>query len=81
MGTNTAIRGCRHVYVSHLIRLHQIQEGILDKDIEADEEMAEEEVLNTLQNLGIEGINALQDLGVDLNQININNIEDLNNLA
>lgn len=41
----------------------------------------EEEVMNTLQNLGIDGINALQELGVDLNQININNIDDLNHLA
>lgn len=40
-----------------------------------------EEVLNILKNLGPEGIQALQQMGLDLSQINLSSIQDLNNLA
>lgn len=35
------IRGCRHIYVAHLIRVHQVQQGLIDKE-EGDIEMMEE---------------------------------------
>ena len=34
-----------------------------------------------LKNLGPEGIQTLQEMGLDLNQINLSSIQDLNNLA
>ena len=34
-----------------------------------------------MKNLGVDEINALKEMGVDLNQINLNNIQELNSLA